>query len=352
VKNELFKTLTWENELLALIDQRKLPLEEEYVHCKTLEETHGAIKDMVVRGAPLIGFTALYGMVLYFKNNPKTTLDELRKACDYLKTARPTAVNLEYEVDRTYDLAKMYLAKQGSLENFSALLIDLAESQTEELRQKNLTMAKLAEAELDRTIGKKTYRILTLCNTGYLACGPLGTALGVVSYMHSKSRIEHVYASETRPYLQGSRLTAFELLKQEIDHSIIVEGAHSYLLRKGLVDAIFIGADRIVRNGDTANKIGSSSLAIIAKHYGVPFYVVAPLSSFDLNAKTGDEISIELRPEEEVLSAQGARIAPIGSHAWNPSFDITENTLITGTYCEKGLISPVNEESLMKVAKL
>ncbi|MFT6068904.1 MAG: methylthioribose-1-phosphate isomerase [Bacteriovoracaceae bacterium] len=342
----MIKPLIWENDTLRLIDQRKLPLTEEYVDINNLEECFDSIKDMIVRGAPLIGFTALWGMVLDIKNNPSYGIDQIIKSAEYLKSARPTAVNLAYEVERAVELAKT------SLDTYEQRLRIFAQDQMDLLYENNLAMAKIAQKDLEKRFGDKKLRLMTLCNTGALACGPMGTALGVISHLASQGKIEMVYASETRPYLQGGRLTAYELCKEDIPHKITVEGAFSYILENKLVDAIFIGADRIVRNGDTANKIGSSTLAIVAKYYGVPFYVVAPTSSFDLDSKTGDEIEIELRPEDEVLNALSSRIAPGQSKALNPSFDVTRAKNITGIICEKGLIQdPISTESLLKVVE-
>ncbi len=343
--------LIWEDRVLKLIDQRKLPHEVLYHDIKNIEETHMAIKDMIVRGAPLIGFTALFGMVLWVKNNESISLDGLKKAGEYLKTARPTAVNLAYEVDRAIELGTA-LIKEGipvheifeKFEKFSLEQMDL-------LHEHNLSMAKTAANELTKKYGDKKLNIMTLCNTGYLACGPMGTALGVIEYLQTEGRINHVYASETRPYLQGGRLTAYELATGGINHSITVEGAFSYLMKNGLVDAIFIGADRIVNNGDTANKVGSSTLSIVAKHYGVPFYVVAPTSTFDLELDTGDKIEIELRPEEEVLCAMDKRIAPNESKALNPSFDVTDHDFITGIICENGIVTDITPDNISNIVK-
>lgn len=348
----MIKTLVWENNKLKLIDQRKLPLEEVYVVVSNLQECFDSIKSMVVRGAPLIGFTALWGMVLNLLNNPKITIEEFEEAAEYLKTSRPTAVNLAFEVDRAVELAKSILARDGTLSRLKAELILFSQQQMNILYENNLKMAELAELDLEKRFGNKKLRLMTLCNTGTLACGPLGTALGVISYLASKGKVEMVYASETRPYLQGGRLTAYELCKEKIPHKITVEGAFSYILENGLVDAIFIGADRIVSNGDTANKVGSSTLAIVAKYYDVPFYVVAPTSSFDLEAKNGSEIEIELRPEEEVLNALSCRIAPEESSALNPSFDVTRAKNITGIICEKGIVvEPISRENLLSIVQ-
>jgi methylthioribose-1-phosphate isomerase len=286
-----------ENDILKIIDQRLLPAEEVYVKVRTIENAHSAIQDMIVRGAPLIGFTGIWGMALFVKHNPKTTYEQFVKAAEYLKSARPTAVNLGFEIDRCVMMAR----KETHLSALYPKLVDHAKKEMNNLYEKNLSMAKFAEVELRDLYGDRPLNVMTICNTGVLACGVLGTALGVIVHLNNEKKIKRIYASETRPYLQGSRLTSFELLREGIDHQIVVEGAASYLMKNKLVDAIFAGADRIVENGDTANKIGTSSLSIIAKHYGVPFYIVAPISSFDLSLKTGEQIEIELRDQNEIL---------------------------------------------------
>lgn len=344
------KPLEWNGEELILIDQRKLPHEEVFHSYCTVEGVHASIKDMVVRGAPLIGFTALFGMVLAVKNMERATLEEVRKAGEYLKTARPTAVNLAYEVDRAVELVAARI-DEISHDELLKDLMDFSNEQMELLERNNLAMAKFAFDELKSIYGDKKLNLMTLCNTGFLACGPMGTALGVIEYAFSQGQVNHVYASETRPYLQGGRLTAYELSVQEIPHSVTVEGAFSYLLKNKLVDAIFIGADRIVKNGDTANKVGSSTLAIVAKHYGVPFYTVAPTSTFDLSLDTGEQIEIELRPEEEVLGAMGERICPQSSRALNPSFDVTDHQHLSGIICENGLIKNITPQEVEKTVR-
>lgn len=337
-----------ENEIVKFLDQRLLPHEEIYLTARTLEDCHRAIYEMVVRGAPLIGFVGIWGMVLFLKNNPKATYEQFVQAGEYLKGARPTAVNLVYEIDRCLQMAK----EETHLNALYPKLIGHAQKEMNDLYEKNLTMARIAEKELASIYGERSLNIMTLCNTGFLACGVLGTALGVVVHLHEKGKINHVYASETRPYLQGSRLTSFELIKAGIQHEIVVEGAASYLMKNKLVDAIFVGADRIVANGDTANKIGTSSLAIIAKYYGVPFYVVAPESSFDVHLKTGHEIHIELRNQDEILKYRDSYISHSEAKALNPSFDVTDHECITGIICEKGIIKPVLESALRGVLDL
>lgn len=338
--------LKYDNGILKLLDQRLLPLEEVYMTAKNIEDCFRAIQDMVVRGAPLIGFTGIWGMALFLKNNPKVVLPQFEQAAEYLKSARPTAVNLAYEIDRCVEMAR----KETHLTALYPKLVDHALSEMNNLYEKNLSMARFAEEELRKIYGDKPLNVMTICNTGTLACGVLGTALGVIVHLNQQKKIKAVYASETRPYLQGSRLTSFELLKEGIDHKIVVEGAASYLMKNKMVDAIFAGADRIVENGDTANKVGTSSLSIIAKHYGIPFYIVAPVSSFDLNMKTGDQIEIELRDQNEILKYKDMYIAHPDAKALNPSFDVTDHSCITGILCENGAISPVTVENVRKVA--
>jgi len=326
--------IVFSDNAMTLIDQRKIPTSEEYIKILDIESCHWAIKEMVVRGAPCIGFTAIYGMALWAKNNKNINCEELELAANYLKSARPTAVNLEFEIDRCVQLARKLIDKNKCSEIYKKL-ISFGDEQMILGHKNNLKMAKLANVELTRLFGSRKLRLMTHCNTGTLACGTLGTALGVISNRAHLGGVEKVWVDETRPYMQGSRLTSFELLKEQIPHQIVVEGAASHLMREGLVDAIFVGADRITLNGDTANKIGTSTLAIVAQHYSVPFYVVAPTSSFDFNCYTGKDINIELRDEDEILNYKDRMIAAKEARALNPSFDITPNHLITGIICEQ-----------------
>ncbi len=341
----VIEPLKYENGVLKLLDQRLIPGEEVYLTAKNIDDCFHAIKDMVVRGAPLIGFTGIWGLALFLKNNPKAALPQFIQAGEYLKSARPTAVNLAFEIDRCIEMAK----KETHLNALTDKLISHAQAQMNELYEKNLSMAKIAEKELAEIYGDRPLNIMTICNTGTLACGVLGTALGVIVHLNNQKKVKHVYASETRPYLQGSRLTSFELLKEGIDHHIVVEGAASYLLKNKMVDAIFAGADRIVENGDTANKVGTSSLSIIAKHYGIPFYIVAPVSSFDISMKTGEEIEIELRDQNEILKYKDSFISHPEAKALNPSFDVTDHDCITAVICENGAIKPVTPANVRAV---
>ena len=341
-----FLPIQFEDGCLKLLDQRQLPVEEIFIDNHTIEDVHKSIKDMVVRGAPCIGFTAIFGMALWVKSNINFNKDDFNSAADYLNSARPTAVNLSFELENCKELLANCFAK--NLDPYVEL-VKLGNSKIQKSNDDNYQMAKYVQDDINNRLGKKKYRVLTHCNTGFLACGSVGTALGVVEVMNQSNQIEKVWVDETRPYLQGSRLTAYELTKLNIDHEIVVEGCASYLMKNQLVDFIVVGADRIVKNGDTANKVGTSNLAVIANYYNIPFYVVAPTSSFDTNTKSGEEIEIELRPKEEITTIKGIQISPIESKAFNPSFDVTDAELISAISCEKGLIQPPFNQNLERI---
>ena len=332
--------IKWDQGSLFVLDQRKLPHQEIYFEIKTIEDCYFSINSMLVRGAPLIGFTAIFGIAVWLKNNDSKTIKDLITACDYLKTARPTAVNLEFEINNCLTLSEKYYSDTGSLKELSPVIINRGEDLILSLDNDNKKMGEYASLELEEIYGDKRYKLMTICNTGRLACGTMGTALGVITHLNLQKKIHQVFASETRPYMQGSRLTALELSKSEIDYRVVVEGASSFILANKNIDAIFVGADRVANNGDTANKIGTSSLAIIANYYKIPFYVVAPISSFDLSIDTGSDIAVEIRNELEVIKYNDKFISPSDARAFNPSFDITPSKLITGIVCEKGIIKP------------
>jgi len=349
---ESYSPIIWKNEKLYLLDQRLLPNDEAFLEITTLSETINAIKDMVVRGAPCIGFTSIYGMALWVKSQTKLTIESCRMACDEMIASRPTAVNLSFEVNRCFEMMKNFVETKRLASDLYLHLVEFGHLQIKLSHEKNLAMAKIGVAELMKKVGDREWNFMTHCNTGFLACGSLGTALGVISYASQINRVKHVLVDETRPYLQGTRLTAYELSKEGIPFSIVVEGASSFLLSNKKVDAIFVGADRIAANGDTANKIGTSTLAIVAKYYQVPFYVVAPVSSFDISIPNGSYIDIEMRNENEITEFKNNLIAPNGSRAINPSFDVTNYNLITGIICEKGFIDPAIPGELERVLKL
>lgn len=339
--------IKYDNGILSFLDQRLLPQEEVYLKIQTIDDCFHAIRDMVVRGAPLIGYSGIWGLALFLKNNPKTVFPQFQQAAAYLKSSRPTAVNLAFEIDRVVEMA----SKEKHLNTFYDIVVSHALSEMNLAYEKNLAMAKFTEKFLleNSNAAFEKLNLMTLCNTGTLACGVLGTALGAIVYLHSQNKVKGVFASETRPYLQGSRLTSFELLKEEIPHQIVVEGAASYLMKRKMVDTILVGADRIAKNGDTANKVGTSTLSLVAKYYNVPFLVLAPTSSFDLNCHHGDQIEIELRDQNEILKYKNIPIAHPDAKALNPSFDVTDAGNISAIICEKGIISPVNELNLKTI---
>lgn len=346
-----YRPLVWENNELKLLDQRYLPVKEDFMMAKTIEDAFVAIKDMVVRGAPCIGFTGIYGLALWMNSQEVLDAAEIKKAGEYLKSARPTAVNLMYEVDRAVDYALSMLKENKPKSEIYQNIIQFGHDQITSLEKKNQKMADFAANELRKIYGDRPLRLMTHCNTGFLACGCIGTALGVISNYNKLGKVEQVWVDETRPYMQGTRLTAFELTKEKIPFKIVVEGAASYLMKNKKVDAIFVGADRIVANGDTANKIGTSTLSIVAKHYGIPFFVVAPISSFDTTLPDGSHIEIEMRPDEEITHFKGQQVAPHGATTVNPSFDVTDHEMITGIICENGVIRPEHTGHLLEVVK-
>ncbi|HXH73397.1 MAG TPA: S-methyl-5-thioribose-1-phosphate isomerase [Bacteriovoracaceae bacterium] len=349
--SETYNPIVWKDQKLYLLDQRHLPHSETFVEVNDLKGCSMAIKDMVVRGAPCIGFTAIFGMALWVKSQNSISVESCREACDELIDARPTAVNLAFEVNNCFKIMQESVLSKASNDTLFNELVDFGKSQLLMSHNTNTRMAEIGLAALKSTLDDRKWNLMTHCNTGFLACGSLGTALGVISHAHSKGRVEHVYADETRPYLQGTRLTAYELSKEKIPYSIVVEGAASYLMSHNKVDAIFVGADRIAANGDTANKVGTATLAIVARHYKVPFYVVAPVSSFDITIPDGKHIEIEMRAMNEITELKGIKLAPEGAHSVNPSFDVTDHAFITGIICEKGLINPNNVGELVRVVK-
>lgn len=324
------ESIRYKDGLLELLDQRKLPLVYEYFKCKSYKDVEFAIKDMVVRGAPAIGIAAAYGAVLAvkeyeescdFKKNVTTALNELNET-------RPTAVNLMWAVKKMRDIL-------NSSDNVQEIVSRISEKADELFKDEELISKSIAENGFPLIKDKMT--ILTHCNTGSLATIGLGTALGVIKYAFSSGKDIFVYADETRPRLQGARLTAFELKEEGIPFKLIADSAAATLIRDGKIDLIIVGADRIASNGDTANKIGTFMLSVLAKEYNVPFYIAAPTSTIDGEMKSGAEIEIEERVAEEVTEIEGVRIAPMDIEVYNPAFDVTPFENITGIITEKKL---------------
>jgi len=342
MQNEQFDTvraIVWEEGVLKLLDQRRLPQSSEYMVCKDLACVAAAIKDMVVRGAPAIGVTAAYGVVLgaqaCYRQSPDSWKRDILTGIDKLAKARPTAVNLCWAISRMQRLF-------GDIEGdpYPVLLDEACKIHAEDISA-NKTMG-----DLGTSLFEERCAVLTHCNTGSLATAGYGTALGVIRSAYAAGMISRVYAGETRPWLQGSRLTAWELVQDNIPVTLLAEGAAAHLMKQGEVKWVIVGADRIAANGDVANKIGTYNAAVLARYHGVRFMVVAPTSTIDLNTPDGDAIPIELRTEEELLMISGRRIAADGAHAWNPVFDITPAALIDVIVTEKGIVSAPTLEKM------
>jgi methylthioribose-1-phosphate isomerase len=321
--------ILFEKDTLFLLDQRLLPWEEKYVECKTAEDVAWAIKEMVIRGAPAIGIVAALGVVLQAKRNPSRPKEEALRAIELLKNTRPTARNLFWALERMEKVA---------LSGEPELVLSL-EREALNIWEEDLQINKAIAQNGAKLLGPSS-RVLTHCNAGGLATGGYGTALGVIKRAFEEGKILQVYVTETRPWLQGARLTSWELKREGIPVTVVVDSAAGYLMSRGLVDALIVGADRVTSRGDVVNKIGTYTLAVLAHRHGIPFFVAAPLSTFDMDLLKGEEVLIEERDEKEVLEIYGKRVAPEGVTALNPSFDITPAELIKAIITEKGVLWP------------
>lgn len=344
--------LIYKNNNIYFLDQRLLPQKIKYLKATNLKQVHKAIKDMVIRGAPLIGCAAAYGFILALKNikfKSKSQLkNKLWNIAEFLKSARPTAVSLFKISDRMYKKSLQIIENSNDTKK---ILIELKNSLEEEalkiVKEDIDSTFKMAEYGLE--LLKNSSTVITYCNTGELATMGIGTALGVISEGYKKGKIKFVYACETRPYLQGARLTIWELKRNNIPSALITDNMAGYIMKTEKIDAVIIGADRITKNGDTANKIGSYMLAILAKYHNIPFYVVAPTDTIDLNLKSGSEIKIEERSSEEVIKIKNYYIAPKEIKARHPAFDVTPAELITAIITEKGIVKPPYEKNIQKL---
>ena len=322
------KALEFTESALVLLDQRRLPTETVYLTCRAAKEVADAIRTLAVRGAPLIGVAAAYAVVLAFRESGGNR-DAFRDLCDVIRNARPTAVNLSWAV------SEMERAFQKE-ETEAALL-----ARAKEIEKEDETICrKIGENGADLFPGREHLSLLTHCNSGALATAGIGTALGVIRALHARGQVECVYADETRPLLQGARLTAYELMAGGIPCRLISDNMAAAVLRDKKIDAVITGADRIARNGDTANKIGTFGLAVLAHHFGIPFYIAAPFSTFDFSIATGAEIPIEERDADEVRKIGNRYIAPADVPVYNPAFDVTSSDLISGIITEKGVLTP------------
>jgi methylthioribose-1-phosphate isomerase len=339
----------WRGDAVAILDQRLLPHREEVLECRTVGEVAEAIRSLAVRGAPIIGVAAAYGMALAAavstQGRPRRLLAELEEAARTLKAARPTAVNLGWAVDRMMRVATGQCCSVGStVQRVHEAMV--AEALAIEAEDREACAAMGAHG---LALVPEGANVLTHCNTGMLCTAGIGTALGVIVTAHRAGRRVHVWVDETRPVLQGARLTAWELGRLEIPRTLIVDGAAGSLMARGLVDLVIVGADRIAANGDVANKIGTYGLAVLARHHGVPFYVAAPTSTVDPSTPTGTGIPIEERDPAEVLAPLGVPVAEPGTPAANPAFDVTPAELITAIVTEAGVVRPPYRETLPKL---
>jgi len=342
------KTVEWTAEGVSLIDQRQLPRKEEYVLCRSAEEVAEAIRTMVVRGAPAIGVTAAMGIALGIQKAPARTPQDLKaelsRICDTLAATRPTAVNLFWAIGRMRNRFDELVAGGADLETIRERMQHEAQSILEE---DVAACHALGDYGAELLPAGKT--VMTICNAGALATAGYGTALGVVRSAVRAGKNVDVVALETRPFLQGARLTAWELQRDGIPTTLITDNMAGYFLHSGRVGAVVVGADRIAANGDTANKIGTYSVAVLARENAVPFYVAAPLSTVDLAIPSGDAIPIEQRAESEVTHFQGVPIAPEGIHVINPAFDVTPHRYIAAIVTERGIARPPFSENLRRM---
>jgi methylthioribose-1-phosphate isomerase len=332
------RTIDWVDGAIEMIDQTRLPDELVILRTSTLEDLIDAIRRLAVRGAPALGVAGAMGVALVAAAHPgEPRLVE--QAAQKLRAARPTAVNLSWGVD----LALAHL-RDGA----AAVL-----AEAERIRDEDIAACEsmaIRGADLAQTlVGARSARVMTICNTGALAAVERGTALGVIGELHARGMLEEVFPLETRPLLQGARLTAWELQQMGAPFRLLVDSAAASVLARGLVDVVLIGADRITRNGDTANKVGSFSLAVVANHAGVPFVVVAPESTVDLATPSGKEIEIEERSPDEVTKVRGVRIAPVGTRTLNPAFDVTPANLIAAVVTDRRVVRLAEGQSFDSV---
>jgi methylthioribose-1-phosphate isomerase len=343
-----FKTIEWTNDGVVMIDQRKLPTVEEYPVFKTYEEVAEAIRVMVVRGAPAIGVAAAMGIALGVRDSKAKTIPELReefkRIADTLAGTRPTAVNLFWAIERMKQCFRQVGTDRADKREVADRLIQEALAiQTEDI-ESNKRLGHFGQALLPNS-----GTILTHCNAGALATAGYGTALGVIRAAVENGKNLRVLADETRPFLQGARLTAWELWKDDIDVRVISDNMAGSFMRQGLVDAVIVGADRIAANGDVANKIGTYSVAVLAKQHEIPFYVAAPFSTLDLNIPDGSHIPIEQRDPTEVTHIGGVRMVPDGVSVFNPAFDVTPHQFVTAIITDRGVAQPPYTQSLAKL---
>ena len=340
----MLPTIEWQDDAVVMIDQRKLPVREVYVRCRTAGEVARAIKKMVIRGAPAIGVAAAFGIALEAHRSKAsgTTqfIKELLRACTLLASTRPTAVNLSWAIERMKKIFEDAKSGASVAEIRDRLLLEarrIHDEDVENCRAMGAYGASLVPAEAS---------VLTHCNAGALATAGYGTALGVIRAAVEQGKQLNVLADETRPFLQGARLTAWELVRDDIQTTVITDNMAGAMMRLGQIDLVVVGADRIAANGDVANKIGTYTVAVLAKEHGIPFYVAAPLSTIDLQIPDGSHIPIEERDEREVTHFRSSRVTPEGAQIRNPAFDVTPNKYVTAIVTELGIAEAPYKDSL------
>jgi len=342
--HDSIRAVQWQNDKLILLDQRRLPAEEIYLEFDDVKSVAQAITDMVVRGAPAIGITAAYGVVIAARKRLQESPDSWQQDMDadltLLAESRPTAVNLFWAIKRMREVID--IGGDNPLEQL--------EQAAKRIHQDDLE-ANQRMGQAGAEYIQPGSSVLTHCNTGSLATGGYGTALGVIRSAYSAKKLAQVYADETRPWLQGARLTAWELTQDKIPVTLLADGAAASLMQQGLVQWVIVGSDRITANGDVANKIGTYSLAVNAKHHGVKFMVVAPTSTVDMELISGKDIPIEQRDPNEVLMLNGQAISPPGVQAWNPAFDVTPAALVDVIVTERGVVESPNAEKMAAMMK-
>ncbi len=338
---EMLVPLAWDDRAFALrlLDQRQLPHREVWLTLTEAEEVASAIRDMAVRGAPAIGLAAAYGMVLAAKaqeGRGRVSLEAMQEARTLLAGTRPTAVNLFWALRRM-----SAVVERGA---DAGVLLEEAKRLHAQDIDGNRMIAATGADRIEKGMG-----VLTHCNAGALATGGVGTALGVIAQAHAQGKEIHVYVDETRPRLQGARLTAWELSRLGVPHTLVCDNMAASLMARGRVQLCVTGADRIAENGDVANKIGTYGVAVAAKHHGLPFYVAAPRSTFDLGLRSGEQIPIEERDAQEITQWGEETTAPLGTRVWNPSFDVTPAGLVRAIFTDVGPVDPVNAANIRRV---
>ena len=343
----MLPTIARDADAVVMIDQRKLPAQEVYVRCRTASEVARAIRTMVIRGAPAIGVAAAMGLALGMRRSAATGTQkfaaEFQRTCELLASTRPTAVNLFWAIERMKRSFAAAVLAGDSVDEIK----DRLDRESTAIHDEDVASCR-AMGAFGAAVVPDDARILTHCNAGALATAGYGTALGVIRGAVEQGKRVEVFADETRPFLQGARLTAWELVRDGIHTTVITDNMAGALMAQGRVNFVVVGADRIAANGDTANKIGTYGVAVLAREHGIPFYVAAPLSTIDLQTPDGSRIPIEERSAREVTHVGGTRIAPAGASIWNPAFDVTPHRLIAGIITERGIVRQPYVESLKR----